>query len=263
VDVHTGAAGLVAPRYSRSVARFYAPGLEPANETVALDDDEASHLVRVLRLAPGAEVRVFNGRGVERLARVELADRRGVVLRVLSAVAAAPELPFPLTLAQSALKGDGMDEVARDAVMLGVTRIQPLVTERSEMSRAQIERGHRIERWARIAVSSAKQCGRSVVPPVDAVRTLDEALSGAAGAVLVLVEPGASASAVRVRELPGGPPAGGATVIVGPEGGWSPAEIARALERRATLVTLGALTLRADAAARVALPVLRYAWGTL
>jgi 16S rRNA (uracil1498-N3)-methyltransferase len=79
----------------------------------------------------------------------------------------------------------------------------------------------------------------------------------------VLVEPSASASAVRVGALPGGPPAGGATVIVGPEGGWTSAEMARALEGRATLVTLGALTLRADAAARVALPVLRHVWQTL
>jgi 16S rRNA (uracil1498-N3)-methyltransferase len=245
------------------VPRFYAPGLEPEDETVALDEDEAAHLVRVLRLAPGAEVRVFNGRGVERLARVELADKRGVVLRVQAPVTAAPEVPFPLVLAQAALKGDGIDEVARDAVMLGVTRLQPLVTDRSEVSRVQIERGRRVDRWERIAVSSAKQCGRAVVPPVDPPRTLAEALSGAAGSVLVLVEPSASAAAVRVSSLAVGPPAGGATIVVGPEGGWSPAEIAQAVEHRATLVTLGSLTLRADAAARVALPVLRYMWGTL
>jgi len=248
--------------YSAAVPRFYAPALQPADETVALQDDEASHLVRVLRLSPGAEVRVFNGRGLERLARVELADKRGVVLRIMDTVAAAPELPFALVLAQAALKGDGMDEVARDAVMLGVTRLQPLVTDRSETSRVQIERGRRIDRWERIAVSSAKQCGRAIVPPVDPPRTLAEALAGATGSVLVLVEPSASASAVRLRDLPDGPPAAGATVVVGPEGGWSPAEIERALDHRATLVTLGALTLRADAAARVALPVLRYVWNT-
>ena len=69
--------------YSAAVPRFYAPALQPADETVALQDDEASHLVRVLRLSPGAEVRVFNGRGLERLARVELVDKRGVVLRIM------------------------------------------------------------------------------------------------------------------------------------------------------------------------------------
>jgi 16S rRNA (uracil1498-N3)-methyltransferase len=246
-----------------AVHRFYASRLDATDETVALDDDEATHLVRVLRLAPGAEARVFNGRGVERLARVELADRRGVVLRVLSPVTPAPELPFALTLVQSALKGDGMDEVVRDAVMLGVTRIQPLVTERSEVSRAQIERSHRLDRWARIAVNSAKQCGRAVVPPVGRVQALDEALESSVGTTLMLVEPAMSAQAKRVADLPREAPVAGATIAVGPEGGWSPAETARAVERGVTLVTLGALTLRADAAARVALPVLRYVWGTI
>ena len=65
--------------------RFYAPALEAADDTIALPDDEAQHLVRVLRVTRGEDVRVFNGRGLERLARVELADKRGVVLRVMAA----------------------------------------------------------------------------------------------------------------------------------------------------------------------------------
>ena len=72
----------------------------------------------------------------------------------------------PLTLAQAVLKGDKMDDVVRDAVMMGVAAIQPIVTARSEVTRAALERGHRRERWQRVAVSSAKQCGRAVVPAV-------------------------------------------------------------------------------------------------
>jgi 16S rRNA (uracil1498-N3)-methyltransferase len=243
--------------------RFYAPSLGPSDETVALDDEEAAHLVRVLRIEPGAEVHVFNGRGVERLARVEIADRRGVVLRVLSPVPSAPELPFALTLAQAALKGDGMDEVVRDAVMLGVTRIAALVTAYAEVSEAQLARGHRLERWTRIAVSSAKQCGRAVVPDVEGPSSLETVLAEPGGRALVLVEPRAARDVVAVGALPAVTPGGAVTVVVGPEGGWSPQELQLATDRGATLVTLGSLTLRADAAARVALPVLRYVWGTL
>ena len=243
--------------------RFYARDLGPADETIALDEDEAAHLVRVLRLAPGAEVQVFNGSGVERRARVELADKRGVVLRITGAVDAAPEVPFAITLAQSVLKGDGMDEVVRDAVMLGVTRIVPLVSAHAEISRAQIERTFRVERWTRVAVSSAKQCGRAVVPPVEPPASLAAVLEAGGGAAYLMVEPKA-AGGITVRELQDAPrPSSGAVLLVGPEGGWSPEELDLARMRGATLVTLGALTLRADAAARVALPVFRYIWGTL
>jgi len=243
--------------------RFYAPALADGDETVALAEDDASHLVRVLRLGPGAEVRVFNGSGLERTARVELAGKRGVVLRVLGPADSAPELPFPLTLAQAVLKGDGMDEVVRDAVMLGITRLLPLLTAHSEMSRAHVERSRRLDRWHRVAVSSAKQCGRAVVPPIDPPAPFADALRSSAGTCYLLVEPRAASTVVSVRELAQGRPAGGAVVIVGPEGGWAPEELRTADDAGATLVTLGAVTLRADAAAAVALPVLRYVWGTL
>jgi 16S rRNA (uracil1498-N3)-methyltransferase len=243
------------------VHRFFAPSLGATDETVALDDDEAAHLVRVLRIQPGSEVAVFNGRGIERRARVALADKRGVVLSVRGSIEPAPELPFALVLAQAVLRGEGMDHVVRDAVMLGVTRIVPLVTQHAEIGAAQIARTRRVDRWARIAVSSAKQCGRALVPPVEQPSGLGPLLAGQ-GAVHVLVEPRAGGAVRHVRDLPAAPPAA-AVVAVGPEGGWSADELRAAREAGATLVTLGRLTLRADAAAAVALPVLRYVWGSL
>jgi 16S rRNA (uracil1498-N3)-methyltransferase len=243
--------------------RFYAPALRENDETASLDEDDASHLVRVLRLVPGSEVRIFNGGGVERVARVELADKRGVVLRVIGSVDPVPELPFALTLAQAVLKGDGMDDVVRDAVMLGVTRIVPLLTGRSESSRAQLERTRRLDRWRRVAVSSAKQCGRAVVPPIGPIQSLEAVLKEGPGVRYALVEPRATASVIATRELAPGPPADGGVVLVGPEGGWTLEELRLSEREGARLVTLGALTLRADAAARVALPVLRHIWGTL
>lgn len=241
--------------------RFYAPQLAPGDQTVALDDDEASHLVRVLRLEQGSDVRVFNGRGLEVAARVELADKRGVVLRVLSPVESAPELPFELVLAQAVLKGDAMESVVRDAVMLGVVTVIPLITGRTEVSEAQLARGHRLERWHRIAVSSAKQCGRAVVPAIEAPRDLDAVLASERP-VVVLAEPGAAGSAPfdTVRPLAA---SGRVVVAVGPEGGWAPSEVASAKRAGASLLTFGGVTFRADAAATVSIPVLRFLWGAL
>jgi 16S rRNA (uracil1498-N3)-methyltransferase len=242
------------------VHRFHAPALEPGDQTIALPDDEAQHLVRVLRIEKGREVLVFNGRGYQCRGRVELADKRGVVVRIVGPERSAPELPIDLTLAQAALKGDKTDDIVRDSVMLGVTAVQPLLTRFIDVPAGPLAVARRVERWQRVAVSSVKQCGRSVVPEIRAPASLDSALATAHGVLLLLVEPAISVPGRRIEDvaLPDA-----ATVFIGPEGGWAPEEIARAQDAGAILVRLGARTLRADAVAIVALSVLLYAWRLL
>ena len=235
--------------------RFFAPSASAPGDLVTLPDDEAEHLTRVLRLAPGDRVRVFDGRGAEFESVVEAADKSGVRVRIGAPIASAPEARVAVTLAQAVLKGDKMDAVVRDAVMIGVAEIQPIVSARTESSTAALERGRRRERWERIAVSSAKQCGRAVVPPIlEPKRLEDVALPSP---VFVLVEPGAASGlSLGESEMPA---AGRASVLIGPEGGWTSEE----LDHAATigrLLTLGGRTLRADAMALVALAALFARW---
>ena len=103
-----------------SLARFFAPAAGVTGDRVLLPADEAEHLTRVLRLSPGDRVRVFNGRGAEFEAVVDAADRGGVRLRIGAPCTPAPEPRLAITLVQSVLKGDKMDDVVRDAVMIGV-----------------------------------------------------------------------------------------------------------------------------------------------
>ena len=155
----------LAPRpYNPPVHRFYAPALDPGDETVALPRDEAEHLTRVLRLGVGDTVAVFDGRGHEFVARVASALRREVRVQIVSRVEPAAESGVPLTLGQAILKGDKMDDVIRDAVMLGAAAIQPIVTKRSETTVAALMRGARVERWRRVALASVKQSRRAVLP---------------------------------------------------------------------------------------------------
>ena len=253
-------------------ARFHAPDASRVGQRVALADDEAAHLTRVLRLKAGAVVRLFDGAGHEFLAVVESADRAGAQLRIESVAAAVAEPRVQITLAPAILKGDKMDDVVRDAVMLGAAAVVPVFTERSEVSPAIVARSERRARWQRIAVVSAKQCGRAVVPKVEEPCSLDDLLRGLEAnqhqsPALMFVEPLAAVDATPLASVDakplssvGTPPPAAATVLIGPEGGWSSGELARAAERGVALITLRAPTLRADAMPAVALAALLSRW---
>lgn len=244
-------------------ARFYAPDARDEGTAVLLPPEEARHLTRVLQLAPGDPVRVFDGRGAEFDAVVDVAGRDGASVRLGARREAAAEARVAITLAQAVLKGDKMDGVVRDAVMMGVAAIQPVVATRSEIARAALVRGDRRARWQRIAVSSAKQCGRAVVPRVlepAAFLQVLESISGMSlpSPAVMFVEPGAAPGALPASEIDAYPPKE-ATVVVGPEGGWTPREIDDAAAS-CRFVTLGGRTLRGDVMAVVALTALFTRW---
>jgi 16S rRNA (uracil1498-N3)-methyltransferase len=242
--------------------RFYAPAAGEPGQRVVLPEEEAAHLVRVLRMRRGDVIHVLNGRGGLFEAVVAEAGREEVVVVLGAARPAAPEPRVAVTLAMAVLKGDRMDDVVRDAVMLGVAAIQPLVTSRTEVDPAALGRAKRTGRWRRVAVSSMKQCGRGYVPPVFEPITVEALQSNLAAAtpsrpVILLLEPGAG-PAHRLRDLPAAPPPA-ATLIVGPEGGWSATE-REVLAAHAESITLGPRTLRADATPLVALSALFTHW---
>jgi 16S rRNA (uracil1498-N3)-methyltransferase len=246
------------------VHRFFAPTLDPGDETVMLPRDEGEHLTRVLRIGIGDTVSVFDGRGHEWLARVVSIVRRDVRVQLVSRAQPAEEPAVALTLAQAVLKADKMDDVVRDAVMLGAAAIQPIVTKRTEVTVAALMRGARVDRWRRVALSSVKQSRRAVLPDVRMPLTFETLLDEPAQALrLMLVEPAASEHAAPLAAIHGLTPPADALLLVGPEGGWTPDECAAATSRGIRLVTLGHRTLRADAVPVAAISVLQFLWGDL
>jgi 16S rRNA (uracil1498-N3)-methyltransferase len=241
-------------------ARFFAPAARDVATEVELPRDEAEHLSRVLRMKAGDALVVFNGSGGEFAAVVAAVTKARATVRLEARATARAEVPLALTLAQAVLKGDKMDDVIRDAVMLGFAAVQPIVTARTEVSLAALTRGDRRERWHRIAVSSAKQCGRAVVPAIAPPIAFEGPMSLAhlPSPQFMLVEPGASQSATGLQSIAGAAPAA-ATLLVGPEGGWAPEEVERCAHHAHPL-GLGTLTLRADAAAVVAAAALLAHW---
>ncbi|MGE0461359.1 MAG: 16S rRNA (uracil(1498)-N(3))-methyltransferase [Vicinamibacterales bacterium] len=247
--------------------RFYLPGLDEGGSGT-LTGDEAAHLTRVLRLGVGDDIDVFDGAGRMFHARVEDVAGGHVRVRAVGPAPSAPEAALRVTLVMAVLKGDKMDDVVRDATMMGVVALQPIVTARSEVRLAALARAHRMERWKRIAISSAKQCGRATVPdvrpPVELRTWIVESADRTDGgrsrpesdAVIVLQEPSLGVTAA-LGDVPRAP---GVQLAVGPEGGWAEDERAAFEAARFRAVSLGGRTLRADVAPVVAMAALFEAW---
>ena len=243
--------------------RFFGPALDLGDEFVALPREEGEHHTRVLRLGVGDQVSVFDGRGHEFVARVATVVRRDVRLQLQSRIEAAAEPTVAITLAPAVVKGDKMDDIVRDAVMLGVTAIQPLVSHRTEITVAALMRSARVDRWRRVALASVKQSGRAVLPDVRTPLTVEAFLEDPPAAMrLMLVEP-AAGEGESIAALQREPTPPDAAVLVGPEGGWAEQEREAARERHVRLVTLGPRTLRADAVPVAAISVLQFLWNDL
>ena len=230
-----------------TLPRFFAPDLSTDREFF-LPADEAHHLTRVLRLRTGDEVAAFDGRGREYRARIESAARDRVLLRTLGPVVPPAPPRVAVTLVQAVLKGRSMDDVVRDATMMGVASIVPILTEHIDVKPAVVMREGTVERWERIALASVKQCRRATVPAIAPPRTFSDALGTLTAPVKVLLaEPLLDVHTRTFRDVFAGDVPDRVEVMIGPEGGWSAAEVAAATSAGCVPVSLGTLTIRAEA----------------
>ena len=242
-----------------NVPRFHVPAAAPGAR-VELPEHAAHHAREVLRLRPGAAVRAFDGAGTEFEAVLDEVSRRTVSLRLGQRSLPRPESTLRIVLAVSPLKGDRMELVVQKATELGVAGIWPVVTSRTDAAARPALRGSRTERWERVASGAAEQCGRAVVPPVAPTTTLDGLVARPFdGARVVLLEtPGHAALAT----LPVAP-AAALLLLVGPAGGFEPAEADRLRGAGFHAASLGPRVLRAETAAVAAIAIAQALWGDL
>lgn len=238
------------------VPRFFvAAGLVPGAR-LSLPKEAAHHAVRVLRLTLGSPLRLFDGRGGEFEARIERAGRE-VWVHVGAAVANDRESPLVVHLAQGISSGERMDYTLQKATELGVSAVQPLLTERSIVRLSEEQKARRVRHWQSVVVHACGQCGRSLVPEVASVVSLRDWLGGLGGVGPRLVlDPEATS---RLAELPA--PRAPVWLLVGPEGGLSPAEREDALRMGFHPVRLGPRILRTETAAVAALAAMQALWG--
>lgn len=239
---------------------FVAGALAPETD-VLLDREAGEHLLRVLRLTPGAELALFNGDGAEYAARLDAVDGRTARVRVLARRWRERESPLAVTLVQAVVVATKMDLVIQKAVELGVSAIVPVLTERGAVRLDARRAARRQAHWEAIVRSACAQCGRNVLPAVAPPQSFAAwcgALEDPAAAGLRLaLAPG---GATGLRDLPASTRV---TALIGPEGGLSDAELAAARDAGFTPLALGPRVLRTETAGLALLAALQSRWGDL
>lgn len=211
--------------------------------------DEAHHILHVLRARDGERIRIFNGAGQEADAFLRCAGQGTAPVLEIQDMRTAPPRAFDIILLQAILKGNRMELLIEKATELGVGRIVPLTTSRVIPRLDAAQGRQKRERWERIAVCAAKQCGTPWLPVIDAPVTLQAAMRNTCGPVLLAsLGDGTRPLSAVIDELRAAPPPT-VTVIIGPEGDLAPDEIRDLRTAGALPVSLGQLTLRAETAA--------------
>jgi 16S rRNA (uracil1498-N3)-methyltransferase len=228
------------------VETFYVDPVRVEAADLTLVGDEHRHLVRVLRAAPGDRIAVVDGAGIAYDAVITAISKRDVRCRIEERHPRRNELPMPVTIAPALLKNPGrFDVIVEKATELGATRIVPLRTARVIGSAA------KTDRWSGIALAAMKQCGRCVLPAIEAPADFKEFLRTAPPDTLRLIPH--ERAALPLSAALSGYAGKGVLICIGPEGGFAEEEIALAAERGFTPVSLGARRLRAETAAVAAL----------
>lgn len=213
-------------------------------------------MIHVLRLDIGAPLTLFDGRGAEYPASIKRIDKSALTLTVSGRVEASRESPLKVVLAQGISSGERMDYTVQKCVELGITAIQPLITQRSVVRLTSERAPKRVAHWQAVAAAACEQCGRNWVPEVLPVLPLIKWLGMPPNGTRYLLSPHAT---TRLRELPR--PADGVTLLVGPEGGWNEEETTAAYLAGFVPMALGPRVLRTETAAVAALAAMQAVWG--
>ncbi len=254
------------------VPRLYLPAPLVTGATVPLNERAFNHAVRVLRLKPGAPLVLFDGEGQAFAATLGEIGKREAWARVSEALPDEAEPPLRIVLAQGISRGEKMDHTVQKAVELGVAVIQPLFVERGGVGLSGERLARKVQHWRGIVSGACEQCGRNRLPELREPLSLSEWLAqptdffppceeevgrrGKARELRLLLDPLAT-QALRGRE----PPTAAVTLLIGSEGGLSPAEITQAQAVGFTGVRLGPRVLRTETAGVAALAALQALWG--
>lgn len=242
------------------MARFFIEN--EVTEKMVLRGLDAHHATHVLRLKPGDEVIVVDPRGTAARVRLGINRLSEIPLTFIEKIDDNSEPSISVYLAQGLAKGDKMDYIVQKAVELGVSKVIPLLAERSVVRYDAAKRSNRRERWQKIALEAAKQCNRLIIPEVTDFQDMKMLLSeyGHDFMKIMLYE---GEKKEGLKTLLKNCQARAILLLIGPEGGFSSEEVDFCLRHGVSTGSIGPRILRTETAALAALSVVMYECGDL
>ncbi len=242
--------------------RFFIEDLSEGLKTVNIEGDEFRHLKNVLRKKVGAEVSLFNGRGVEVFGVVKEIGKSVATIRVEGSTPPSGASPVEITLLQGLTKGDKAEFITQKATELGAASVGFFTSERSvpELKDERVER--KTERLKRATVEAAKQCGLSYLPEILPFTDFESAIKGHGDKLKIIFYEEEVAKTIK-DFLKGLSKISSVVILVGPEGGFESSEVEAAKKEGFVSVGLGPRLLRAETAALTALAIIQYELGGL
>lgn len=249
------------------VSRLYTPVPLAIGKLIELDDDNGHYVRTVLRLKKDDKIILFNGHGGEYLCTVEEVSRKAVLVAIEQWHGRSVESPLHVTLGLGISRGDRMDLTVQKAVELGVNQITPLLTERCVVQFKGEKKPQRLLHWQKIVQHAAEQSGRTALPALQEVETLQNWVGQQQG-LKVFLDPHAEMTLMELKpdtmleSIKACPePSRRVTLLTGPEGGFSDQERIIAKASGFIPVRLGARILRTETASIAALAAVQLLWG--
>jgi len=239
------------------MSRFFVPKESVKGNIIHVAADEAHHILDVMRLKVLDEVTVFDGTGKEYTGIVRAADRKTLEVQIKSMRESSVGRDSLLTLIQAITKKDKMDYIAEKATELGVSRIIPVITERTIPEWNDEKKTSVVERWRKIAQEAAKQSGRLDIPEILPIRSFLECVKDIDDYDIKLIA-ALSDRAIKIKDVLTGCNGVKIAIAIGPEGDFTPHEIEEAVKADFKVVNLGPLTLKSDTAGLAVLSIISY-----
>lgn len=237
--------------------RFYVLPENIKGKFAYLDKRESHHLINVLRIQPVDKIILFDGTGREYTGFLKNTKNNTAIIEVVKTTKATSDKRAVITLAQAIPKKGKMDIIVEKATELGADCIIPIITKRTVMRIGREKSEYKIEHWKKIAVNTCKQCGRVELPSIEGIRKFEDVINEISFYDLALVAT-LTHKGISFEKALNGFEHGRIIIFIGPEGDFTPDEVAMAEYERCRLISLGNLTLKSDTAAIAALSILNY-----
>ncbi|EHA1126943.1 16S rRNA (uracil(1498)-N(3))-methyltransferase [Vibrio navarrensis] len=240
------------------IPRIYHPEALHLHHIVALHEDAAGHISRVLRMKEGQEVLLFDGSGAQFPAEITEVSKKQVLVKVTQREENSSESPLDLHLGQVISRGEKMEFTIQKSVELGVNTITPLISERCGVKLDEKRFEKKLAQWQKIAISACEQCGRNIIPEIRPIMSLEAWCAEEYDGLKLNLHPRAKYS---INTLPA--PVNKVRLLIGPEGGLSAEEIDMTQTYHFEETLLGPRVLRTETAALTAITALQVRFGDL